>query len=81
MQRDLDRAFSEIARVLRPGGVLTLFDGYLTQPLAQLSADEALAAELTAKGMALDHWQICRRVVRPRATPRACLVWPDRLGH
>ena len=54
---DLDRAFSEIARVLRPGGVLTLFDGYLTQALAQLSADEALAAELTAKGMALDHWQ------------------------
>lgn len=54
---DLDRAFSEIARVLRPGGVLTLFDGYLTKPPAQLSADEALSAELIAKGMAIDHLQ------------------------
>jgi SAM-dependent methyltransferase len=54
---DIDRAFSEIARVLRPGGVFTLFDGYLTQPIAQLSADEALTVELIAKGMAIDHLQ------------------------
>ena len=54
---DLDRAFSEAARVLRPGGAFTLFDGYLTRPSAQFSADEALAAELIAKGMAIDHLQ------------------------
>lgn len=54
---DLELAFSEVRRVLRPGGVFTLFDGYLTQPSAQFSADEALAAELIAKGMAIDHLQ------------------------
>lgn len=54
---DLDRALREAARVLRPGGSFTLFDGYLTRPLADLSADAALAAELIAKGMAIDHLQ------------------------
>jgi SAM-dependent methyltransferase len=54
---DLDRAFSEAARVLRPGGAFTLFDGYLTRPSAQFSADETLAAELIAKGMSIDRLQ------------------------
>jgi SAM-dependent methyltransferase len=54
---DIERAFAEIARVLRPGGIFTLFDGYLTRPASQFTADEALAAELIAKGMAIDHLQ------------------------
>lgn len=54
---DLERALGEAARVLRPGGVLTLFDGYLTRPADAFSADEALAAELIAKGMAIGHLQ------------------------
>ena len=54
---DLERALAETARVLRPGGTFTLFDGYMTRPAAQFSADEALAVELIAKGMAIDHLQ------------------------
>jgi arsenite methyltransferase len=60
---DLDRALGEAARVLRPGGILTLFDGYLTRPADGFSADEALAAELIAKGMAIDRLQSVEEVV------------------
>jgi sterol 24-C-methyltransferase len=55
--KDLDRAFAGIARVLRPGGTLTLFDGYLVRRPESFSADEALAAELVAKGVALERFQ------------------------
>jgi ubiquinone/menaquinone biosynthesis C-methylase UbiE len=54
---DLRQALSEAARVLRPQGCLALFDGYLTRPLQALDADEALAVELVAKGMAIDNLQ------------------------
>lgn len=55
---DLPRALAEVARVLRPGGEFTLFDGYLPRASALLSADEALAVELVAKGMAIDALQV-----------------------
>lgn len=55
---DLPRAFSEVARVLRPGGCFTLFDGYLPRAPAQLNTDEALAVELVAKGMAIEGLQV-----------------------
>jgi ubiquinone/menaquinone biosynthesis C-methylase UbiE len=55
---DLDRALAEIHRVLRPGGTMTLFDGYLLRRPETFSADEALAAELVAKGVALESFQI-----------------------
>lgn len=55
---DLPLALREAARVLRPGGALTLFDGYLPRPLQQLSADEALAVVLVAKGMAVEQLQV-----------------------
>ena len=55
---DLPQAFKEVARVLRPGGCFTLFDGYLPRPPAQLDADEAMAVELVAKGMAIDGLQV-----------------------
>ncbi len=55
---DLHQAFTEAARVLRPGGCFTLFDGYLPRPPAQLLADDALAVDLVAKGMAIAQLQV-----------------------
>ena len=55
---DLPRALAEVARVLRPGGCFTLFDGYLPRAPAQLRSDEALAVELVAKGMAISGLQV-----------------------
>ena len=61
--RDLRRALAEATRVLRPGGTFRLFDGYLARRPETLSAEEALAAELLAKGMALDTFQVVDDVV------------------
>jgi SAM-dependent methyltransferase len=54
---DLARAFAEAARVLRPGGCFTLFDGYLPRLPALLQPHEALAVDLVAKGMAIPQLQ------------------------
>lgn len=51
--RDMPRALSEVARVLRPGGTLTLIDGFLTRPLDAMNPEEALATRLATKGMAV----------------------------
>jgi SAM-dependent methyltransferase len=51
---DMPRALSEVARVLRPGGTLTLIDGFLTRPLSAMSEGDALATRLATKGMAID---------------------------
>ena len=64
---DVTRALAEAARVLRPGGALTLFDGYLPRPPAQLQPDEALAVELVAKGMAIDGLQVLDDLVAAAA--------------
>ncbi len=56
--RDTPLALAEAARVLRPGGTLTLFDGYLPRPLAALAGDEALAVRLIAKGLAVERFQV-----------------------
>ena len=52
------RGLGEQARVLRPGGTMTLFDGYLTRPLSMLSTNEAMAIRLVAKGMAIERFQV-----------------------
>jgi len=54
---DLPRALGEVARVLRPGGELILFDGYLPRPPEALQPDEALAVELVARGLAVARMQ------------------------
>lgn len=55
--RDLRQALSEVARVLRPGGTFHLFDGYLGRRPETFNAEEALAAELVAKGVAIESFQ------------------------
>ena len=54
---DVPQALSEVARVLKPGGCFTLFDGYLPRGPDALAPDEALAVELVAKGMAIEGLQ------------------------
>jgi SAM-dependent methyltransferase len=54
---DLRQAMAEIARVLRPGGALTLFDGYTPVPAAAMASEHALAVDLAARGMALRRFQ------------------------
>lgn len=65
--RDLPQALAEIARVLRPGGTLTLYDGYLTRPTTAMSADEALAVCLAAKGMAMDSLPVSDELIEQAA--------------
>jgi ubiquinone/menaquinone biosynthesis C-methylase UbiE len=73
---DLPRALGEAARVLRPGGALTLFDGYLPRPPSVLDADEALAVTLVAKGMAVEHLQVLDEFLH---TARAAGLEPVRV--
>ena len=61
---DLPLAFSEVSRVLKPGGCFTLFDGYLPQPPEALAPDAALAVELVAKGMAIEGLQPLEPLMR-----------------
>ena len=61
--RDVKQALSEVARVLRPGGTFRLFDGYLARRPDTFSADEALAAELLAKSMAFERFQLVDDVI------------------
>lgn len=65
--RDLPRALAEVHRVLKPGGTLTLFDGYLTRPAAAMDPDEAMAVCLAAKGMALDRLPVADELVAAAA--------------
>ena len=55
---DTDRALREAARVLRPGGTFSMFDGYLPRHPRLLDSEEALAVELVAKGMAIERLQV-----------------------
>lgn len=61
--RDLRQALSEVSRVLRPGGTFHLFDGYLGRRPETFNAEEALAAELVAKGVAIEGFQLVDDIV------------------
>ena len=84
--RDLPRALAEVARVLRPGGTFTLYDGYLTRNPQAMAPDESLAALLAAKGMAMDQIPVADELLRHaeaagfelvRRTPLDALVAPN----
>ena len=84
--RDHASALAEVARVLRPGGTLTLYDGYLTRPAEAMHADEALAARLAAKGMAMDNLPVADDLIAhalaagfelEKRTPLDALVAPN----
>lgn len=61
--QDLPAALAEAARVLRPGGTLTLYDGYLTRPVEAMRPEEAMAARLAAKGMAMDSLPVADELI------------------
>ncbi len=65
--RDVHRALAEVARVLRPGGRFTLFDGYQPRPTSQLDADGAIAVQLVARGTALERWQVPAELIAQAA--------------
>ena len=65
---DLPQALAEVARVLRPGGCFTLFDGYLTRPATQMDTEEALAVDLLAKGTAINALQVVDELLALAAT-------------
>lgn len=48
---------AEVARVLRPGGLLAVYDGYREKPDAGSSPDETLAARLLETGVAVARFQ------------------------
>lgn len=65
--QDVRQALAEVSRVLRRGGRFTLFDGYLPRPPARLQADEALAVELVARGLAIEGLQVQDELVAAAA--------------
>lgn len=65
--RDVPKALAEVARVLRPGGRFTLFDGYQPRPTEQLDADGAIAVQLVARGTALERWQVPSELISQAA--------------
>jgi ubiquinone/menaquinone biosynthesis C-methylase UbiE len=65
--RDTPAALAEVARVLRPGGRFTLFDGYQPKPSPQMSEEGALAVELVARGTSLERWQVPDELVQQAA--------------
>jgi ubiquinone/menaquinone biosynthesis C-methylase UbiE len=65
--RDTPAALAEVARVLRPGGRFTLFDGYQPKPSHEMSEEGALAVELVARGTSLERWQVPDELVQQAA--------------
>lgn len=54
---DLEQVLSEVYRVLRPGGTFLVFDGYRERPEQELTKDEAVAALMLERGMAVSQFK------------------------
>jgi len=52
---------AEVARVLRPGGLFLVFDGYAVRPAVEMAEPEARAAALLARGMAVPEFEAYER--------------------
>jgi SAM-dependent methyltransferase len=88
--RDLPVALAEANRVLRPGGSLTLIDGYLTRDPQAMQPEEARSALLAARGMAMEGIPVADELLRAaqgvglaleRRTALDALVMPDVKRH
>ncbi|MCU0938488.1 MAG: class I SAM-dependent methyltransferase, partial [Burkholderiaceae bacterium] len=76
--RDTPAALAEVARVLRPGGRFTLFDGFQPKASREMDPEQALAVELVARGTSLERWQVPSELVQQAAAAGlepAELVW------
>lgn len=78
---DLPRALAEAARVLRAGGELMLFDGYLPRPAEALEPDEALAVDLVARGLAVARMQTIDMLLQAAHAAGLELVQMQRLDR
>lgn len=76
---DVAGALAGIARVLRPGGRLTLFDGYRTRTESEMSPDEVLAVTLVEKAMAAQRFQHVAELPAAAALAGLALVDTRRL--
>lgn len=66
--RHLPTAVAEVMRVLKPGGALSLIDGYLTSHPSSMQPDEAQAALLAAKGMAMEGIPVLQELLQVAAS-------------
>ncbi len=65
--RDTPAALAEVARVLKPGGRFTLFDGYQPKASRDMDPEQAMAVELVARGTSLERWQVPSELVQQAA--------------
>ncbi|MEM1277871.1 MAG: methyltransferase domain-containing protein [Pseudomonadota bacterium] len=55
---DKRKVFDEVFRVLKPGGVFIVYDGYADRRIATRSEDEMRAARLLERGMAVPRFEL-----------------------
>ena len=65
--RDTPAALAEVARVLKPDGRFTLFDGYQPKASRDMDPEQAMAVELVARGTSLERWQVPSELVQQAA--------------
>lgn len=52
------KVLAQVHRVLKPGGVFLIFDGYLKKPLTNLSDSQSTALNMTAKAMSVERAEL-----------------------
>jgi sterol 24-C-methyltransferase len=52
-----DKVFNEVKRVLKPGGLFIIIDGYAAKRPEEQTSDEQIAQKLLEKGMALEKFE------------------------